>query len=148
MIKKHFLLFTFLCSISLFAQDYFPKNDGVSAKNTNYMAFTNAKIYITPTQVINKGTLLIKNGKVMETGASVNIPKNALVVDVSGKSIYPSFIDIHSSFWVLKNLSAHLVEVDLHNMMLVEPDIIGMTILCQKIKLLTNLNTTLNRLPN
>ncbi|WP_034044120.1 amidohydrolase family protein [Wocania ichthyoenteri] len=102
MIKKRFLIFTLLCSLSLFAQDYFPKNDGVTAKNTNYTAFTNAKIYITPTQVIQKGTLLIKDGKIVTSGVSVNIPENAVVIDVSGKSIYPSFIDMYSSFGVEK----------------------------------------------
>ena len=89
-----------LCSFSIIAQEHFPKNDGVKSKNTNYTAFTNAKIYITPTQVIKKGTLLIKEGKVVATGTSVNIPADAVVVDLSGKSIYPSFIDVYSSFGV------------------------------------------------
>ncbi|MEE1962834.1 amidohydrolase family protein [Allomuricauda taeanensis] len=90
----------FLGSISLFAQDYFPTNDGVKTKNNNYTAFTNAKIYMTPTQVIEKGTLLIQNGKVVQVGKSVSIPKNAVVQDLDGKSIYPSFVDIFSNFGV------------------------------------------------
>ncbi len=102
MIKKQFLIFILLCSFSFYAQDYFPKNDGVKATNTNYTAFTNAKIFVTPTQVINKGTLLIRNGKVVASGTSVNIPKNAVIIDVSGKSIYPSFIDMYSSFGIEK----------------------------------------------
>ncbi|WP_418603000.1 amidohydrolase family protein [Hwangdonia sp.] len=102
MIKKQFLILTLLCSLSVLSQDYFPKNDGVTAKNTNFTAFTNAKIYVTPTQVINKGTLLIRDGKVVATGTSVSIPKNAVIIDVSGKSIYPSFIDMYSSFGVEK----------------------------------------------
>jgi imidazolonepropionase-like amidohydrolase len=84
------------------AQEYFPKNDGVKSVNTNYTAFTNAKIYVTPTQVIDKGTLLIHDGKVVASGASVSIPANAVVIDVSGKSIYPSFIDLYSDFGVEK----------------------------------------------
>ena len=47
---------TFMCSFSLLAQEYFPKNDGVATKNTNYTAITNAKIYVTPTQIIEQGT--------------------------------------------------------------------------------------------
>ena len=91
-----------MCSISLIAQEHFPKNDGVKSENTNYTAFTNAKIYVTPTEVIDKGTLLIHDGKVVASGASINIPENAVVVDLSGKSIYPSFIDLYSSFGVEK----------------------------------------------
>ncbi|MEZ4793249.1 MAG: amidohydrolase family protein [Gelidibacter sp.] len=102
MIKHYLTILVFLCSATLFAQDYFPKNDGVIAKNTNYTAFTNAKIYVTPSQVIEKGTLLIKDGKVVASGTSVSIPKNATVVNLSGKSVYPSFIDIYSDFGVEK----------------------------------------------
>jgi imidazolonepropionase-like amidohydrolase len=102
MIKKYLFIFTFLCTILCFAQDYFPKNDGVVSKNTNYTAITNAKIYVTPTQIIENGTLLIKDGKVVTTGTSVTIPKNTNIIDVSGKSIYPSFIDIFSDFGIEK----------------------------------------------
>jgi len=91
-----------LCGFTLLAQDYFPKNDGVVTKNTNYTAITNVKIYITPTQVIEKGTLLIKDGKVVASGTTVTIPKNSTIIDATGKNIYPSFIDIYSSFGVEK----------------------------------------------
>lgn len=91
-----------MCGFTLLAQDYFPKNDGVVTKNTNYTAITNVKIYVTPTQVIEKGTLLIKDGKVVASGTTVTIPKNSTIIDATGKSIYPSFIDIYSSFGVEK----------------------------------------------
>lgn len=87
-----------LCSYSSFAQEYIPKNDGVKTNTSNYTAFTNAKIYITPTQVVDNATLLIKDGKVVASGTSVTIPKNAVTVDVSGKTIYPSFIETYSYF--------------------------------------------------
>jgi len=100
--KMRLLALTFLwCSAALFAQDYFPQNDGVKAnKNNNYTAFTNATIYVTPTQVITNGTLLIKNGKVVQAGKSVAIPKNSVTVNLEGKWIYPSFIDTYSKFGV------------------------------------------------
>jgi imidazolonepropionase-like amidohydrolase len=102
MTKKYLILMMLMCTFSLVAQEHFPKNDGVKSENTNYTAFTNAKIYVTPTQVIDKGTLLIHDGKVVASGATVSIPANAVVIDVSGKSIYPSFIDIYSEFGVEK----------------------------------------------
>ena len=88
------------CGTSLFAQDYFPENSGVKSKNNNFTAFTNAKIYVTPSQIIEGGTLLIQNGKVKQVGKVVNLPKNAVVVDLKGHSIYPSFIDVYSKFGV------------------------------------------------
>ena len=91
-----------MCSFSLFAQDYFPSNSGVIANNSNYTAFTNATIHVSPTEVIENGTLLIKEGKVVSVGKSVNIPKNTTTVDLSGKTIYPSFIDMYTTFGVAK----------------------------------------------
>ncbi|MGB5648109.1 MAG: amidohydrolase, partial [Muriicola sp.] len=89
-----------LCTTPLLSQDYFPKNNGVKAENNNYTALTNAKIYVTPTQIIDKGTLLIKDGKVVAVGTSVSIPSNSVQVDLNGKYIYPSFIDVYSTFGV------------------------------------------------
>ncbi|WP_417860267.1 amidohydrolase family protein [Winogradskyella sediminis] len=100
MIKVHLRLLIFMCSVSLFAQDYFPSNSGVIANNSNYTAFTNATIHVSPTEVINNGTLLIKKGKVVKVGTAVNLPKNTTKIDLSGKTIYPSFIDIYTTFGV------------------------------------------------
>lgn len=86
--------------LSLFAQDYFPNNEGVKSKNNNYTALINAKIHLSPTQTIEKGSLLIQDGKVVQVGRSVNIPKNAVVTDLEGKSIYPSFVDVFSNFGI------------------------------------------------
>jgi imidazolonepropionase-like amidohydrolase len=102
MIKKCIGILSFLYCSCLFSQDYFPKNDGVKTVNTNYTAFTNAKIYITSSKTITNGTLLIKDGKIVSTGTHVSIPKNTKVINLEGKSIYPSFIDIYSSFGIEK----------------------------------------------
>ncbi|MAK35601.1 MAG: amidohydrolase [Flavobacteriaceae bacterium] len=94
-----------LCFLSISiasAQEYFPDNGGLKEKNTNYTAFTNATLYITPTQVVKNGTLLIQNGKVVASGKSVNIPSNAIEIDLQGKHIYPSFIDPYTDFGVDK----------------------------------------------
>jgi imidazolonepropionase-like amidohydrolase len=83
-----------------FGQEYFPKNDGVKTPEKSVVAFTNAKIYVTPSNIIEGGTLLIKNGKVVASGTAVDIPKDAATIDLEGKSIYPSFIDVYSSFGI------------------------------------------------
>lgn len=91
-----------MCSFSLFAQDYFPSNSGVIANNSNFTAFTNATIHVSPTEVIENGILLIKEGKIVSVGQSVNIPKNTTTINLSGKTIYPSFIDMYTTFGVKK----------------------------------------------
>ncbi|MGG6231459.1 amidohydrolase family protein [Tenacibaculum sp. SDUM215027] len=100
--KKILFLLLSLCISSSFAQEYFPTNTGVKSSKNNVYAFTNATIYVTPTQVVKKGTLLIKDGKVVSVGKSVNIPKEAQVINLDGKSMYPSFVDAYSTFGIAK----------------------------------------------
>ncbi|WP_272149555.1 amidohydrolase family protein [Tenacibaculum aiptasiae] len=98
--KKTLLLLLFMCLSTVYAQEYFPNNKGVKTSKNNVFAFTNAKIYVNPNTIIKKGTLLIKDGKVISSGKSVSIPKNAQVIDLKGKTIYPSFIDVYTTFGI------------------------------------------------
>jgi imidazolonepropionase-like amidohydrolase len=100
--KTLLLLLYFVFLPKLQAQDYFPNSESTQNRNFNYTAFTNAKIYVTPTQLIENGTLLIQNGKVIATGNTVSIPKNCKVIDLKGKTIYPSFIDLFTNFGIEK----------------------------------------------
>jgi imidazolonepropionase-like amidohydrolase len=100
--KALLLLFLSVFLTKTYAQDYFPINESVQNKSKNYTVFTNATIYVTPTQKIEKATLLIQDGKVVAVGNNIAIPKNSIAIDLAGKSIYPSFIDIYTSFGVEK----------------------------------------------
>jgi len=124
---KLLILGVFLCSISVQAQEYFPKNDGVKTRNTNYTVFKNAKIHVDPQTVINNGMFAIREGKITAVGKSVNIPKNSIIIDLKGKEVYPSFIDLYSDFGIPKPNEPKVV-MDL-NMMHPVKVIIGMTTL-------------------
>lgn len=101
--KKCFIFLCLLSSLSnLMAQEYFPTNSEIKSTSHLYTAFTNAKIYVTPTLIINKGTLLIKDGRVVSAGADVKLPKNTTIINLNGKFIYPSFIDLYSDFGIKK----------------------------------------------
>ena len=120
------ILFIFLLSISFsFSQDYFIVNDGVKTKEHQYEAFTNGKIH-TKSGIINSGTLLIKDGEVISVGTNINIPENTIIHNLNGSYVYPSFVELNSSFGIKKYLEQALVEV--LNMNLHELDIIGMII--------------------
>ena len=91
------LLFVF-CMLS--AQEYFPVNDGVKTINTNYTFFKNATLHPSPDETIKNGSLLIKDGKIVSVGKSLTAPKNAVVIDLQGKHVYPSFVELYSTFGV------------------------------------------------
>ena len=99
--KLILLLFFFTLHVS-HAQEYFPTDSGVKTTKNTAFAFTNATIYVTPTEVLKNATLLIKDGKVDAVGKSVKIPEGTITTDLEGKTIYPSFIDAYSGFGISK----------------------------------------------
>src|SRR4051812_25737988 len=57
------------------------------------VAITNAKIYPISGAVIERGTVVIRNGKIAAVGASVTVPSDARVIDAAGKIVTPGFMD-------------------------------------------------------
>ncbi len=101
--RKYYTVFLVLFScLTIFSQEYFPHNSDVKEKNTNFTAFTNATIFITPTNTVENATLLIKEGKVVQAGTAVKIPENTVIIDATNKFIYPSFIEMYSDFGIDK----------------------------------------------
>lgn len=94
-LSLYFLLVTFFAN----GQVTFPVNGAPNKSHSTY-AFTNATIYIDYKTVLNNATLLIHDGKILDVGANLIVPKNAIVHDLKGKFIYPSFIDIYSDYGI------------------------------------------------
>ena len=94
------------------AQETFSVN-GPHNKIHNYYAFIHATIYKDYQTILQNGTLLIKDGKVVGIGENkkVTIPANTVVYDLKGKYIYPSLIDIYTDYGVphkVKSTKPHL----------------------------------------
>jgi len=89
-----------LCLLSFLKarpQGTFPSNGAPFNIHTTY-ACINANIYVDFETLIKNGTLLFKDGKVISVSEKATIPKDAVVIDLKGKFIYPSFIDIYSDY--------------------------------------------------
>ena len=86
-------------TISMFckAQETFPKNGAYDERPGRY-AFTNATIVVDSKTTISNATLLIENGVIREVSKTVKIPVGTVVVDLKGKYIYPSLIDLDSDY--------------------------------------------------
>jgi Tol biopolymer transport system component len=60
-------------------------------------------------EIIEKGDILIVNNRIKQVGKGIAAPAGAKVVDCSGKTITPGFIDTHSHMWPFWGLHKNTV---------------------------------------
>lgn len=60
-------------------------------------ALTNARIETVTRGVIERGTIVIRDGLIAAVGADVPAPADARVVDLAGRTVYPGLIDLTST---------------------------------------------------
>lgn len=63
-------------------------------------AIVNAAILTGTGMSIERGTVLMANGKIVAVGADVPVPADAMIIDANGKWITPGVIDAHSHLGV------------------------------------------------
>src|SRR5258705_3890419 len=83
-----------LTSIALAA----PVSAGAATPDTNsVILIQNATILTVSRGTIEHGSILIRDGKIAEVGASLKAPKDAKVIDAAGQFVMPGIIDCHSN---------------------------------------------------
>jgi imidazolonepropionase-like amidohydrolase len=92
-------LFLEIAPLILMAQKTFPVN-GPANESKEIYAITHCKAYINSETIINNCTLLIQDGKILDVGQNIAIPKNAIEINATGKTIYPGFIDLYSNYGI------------------------------------------------
>ena len=94
------LMLLFVCLLSLMhtnAQENFPIN-GVVSKYNAVHALINAEIHIDSETSIKRAVLLVKDDKILDVGTAVEIPANAIIHNLEGAHVYPSFIDPYTNY--------------------------------------------------
>ncbi|MDO5611500.1 MAG: amidohydrolase, partial [Pseudomonadota bacterium] len=66
------------------------------AAQQNPVAFTNARLLPIASAPIERGSLLVRDGRIVALGADIAIPANAEVHDLAGKTLMPGLVDTHS----------------------------------------------------
>jgi len=98
--RKLLLIFiAVIAAISSSAQQTFHRN-GVQDEREKYYALTHANIFTDYQTMIKDATIIIRDGKIEAVGQNISIPKGAVEINVQGKYIYPSFIDIYSDYGI------------------------------------------------
>ena len=83
-------------AVSSSAQVTTVPKQGIRENDPRLHALTNARIIAAPGKTIEKGTVLIRDGIIVEVGPDIKVPAEARVWDLAGKTIYPGFIDAYS----------------------------------------------------
>ncbi len=89
-------LFTFFVVVNLLLLGTYAQNGGSQQNLTGTagtFVITNAKIFTVSGATIDRGTVVIQNGKIAAVGKNVSIPKGSLRIDGRGLSVYPGMID-------------------------------------------------------
>lgn len=60
------------------------------------IALINGTLYTMEDGIIEHGTVLIENEKIVAVGTDIEIPGNAHIIDVEGRIVTPGFIDAHT----------------------------------------------------
>ena len=68
-------------------------NNGLVDHKPNVIALTNAKIYTSYKNYLESGTIIIRDGLIDDVGNDIQIPIDANLIDMSGNTIYPGFIE-------------------------------------------------------
>jgi imidazolonepropionase-like amidohydrolase len=61
-------------------------------------ALTGARIVTAPGRVLERGTVIIRDGRIVAVGARVEVPAGAIPIDLTGHTIYPGLIDAAATF--------------------------------------------------
>ena len=76
--------------------------EGIRKNTPRVHAFINARIVQAPGRVIERGTMVVRDGVIAAIGTTLSVPPDARVWDMNGQSIYPGFIDACSDYGVPK----------------------------------------------
>jgi imidazolonepropionase-like amidohydrolase len=71
--------------------------EGLRDNTPRVHALVNARIVVAPGNVVDRGTLVLRNGVVEAVGTEVTPPADARVWEMEGRTIYPAFIDPHAA---------------------------------------------------
>ncbi|MDP3517660.1 MAG: amidohydrolase family protein [Pseudohongiella sp.] len=81
----------------VFAQETARPN-GIADNRSEALALTGATLYLPDGQMLENGTLLIRDGVIVDVLSSATVPAGYFVIDLAGRYVYPGLIDINTGY--------------------------------------------------
>lgn len=99
--KFFFLIFLFIPFVSSAQQDNAPVA-GVSDKRTGIYLLKNARVVADYQTVLENTDILVSKGRIDAIGRNLSYPAGTIVIDLTGKTVYPSFVDAYAGNYGIK----------------------------------------------
>ena len=90
--KMHIVLSLMICFLGILPGQIKP-SDGLRENPPGVWALTNGTVHTEPGTILNNATIIIRDGLIENVSTIISIPEDATILDISGKTIYPGFID-------------------------------------------------------
>lgn len=100
--RKNLLLLIAFLSLNLYAQQDNAPVVGVSDKRIEIYGLKNARVVVDYQTTIENTDILVSDGRIEKIGQGLVFPKGAIIYDLKGKTVYPSFIDIYAGNYGIK----------------------------------------------
>lgn len=75
---------------------------GVSDKRIDVYGLRNARIVADYQTILENTDILISNGRIEAVGKNLIFPKGTIIYDLTGKTVYPAFIDVYAGNYGIK----------------------------------------------
>ncbi len=100
--RKTFYLLLLLLPLRISGQqDNFPVV-GVSDKRVEVYGLKNARVVVDYQTTLENTDILISNGRIEAIGTNLTFPKGTIIYDLTGKTVYPSFVDVYAGNYGIK----------------------------------------------
>ncbi len=100
--QKIYLLFLLLLPLIATGQQDNAPVTGVSDKRIEIYGLKNARLVVDYQTTIENADILIADGRIKSVGKGLTFPPGTIVYDLTGKTIYPSFIDAYAGNYGIK----------------------------------------------
>jgi imidazolonepropionase-like amidohydrolase len=94
--RVHPRLLVALCTLSLIALCNANTTNAQRSAIDTY-AITNARIVSVSGPIVERGTVVIRNGLIAAAGANISAPPDARIIDGAGLTVYPGLIDSYTN---------------------------------------------------
>ena len=100
--RKTLFFLLLLLSLRIHAQQDDAPVVGVSDKRVEVYGFKNARVVVDYQTTLENTDILISNGRIEAIGTNLTFPKGTVIYDLTGKTVYPSFVDAYAGNYGIK----------------------------------------------